>query len=68
MAASEQDRRGFATMAVETLKGIWDQDYDNILYIPQEAAQPVRGWAGVEQYYKHSFLHCSVQPPRRNRA
>ena len=62
MAASEQDRqqiaavieqyrRGFATMDVEGLKAIWDQDYDNILYIPQEAAQPVRGWVGVERYY-----------------
>jgi ketosteroid isomerase-like protein len=63
MAASEQDRqqiaalieqyhRGFAAMDVEGLKAIWDQDYDNILYIPQEKAQPVRGWAGVEQYYE----------------
>jgi ketosteroid isomerase-like protein len=64
MAASEQDRqqiaavieqyrRGFATMDAEGLKAIWDQDYDNIIYIPEEAAQPVRGWAGVEQYYKN---------------
>jgi ketosteroid isomerase-like protein len=63
MAASEQDRqqitalieqyrRGFAAMDVEGLKAIWDQDYDNILSIPQEKPQPVRGWAGVEQYYE----------------
>ena len=63
MAASEQDRqqiaavieqyrRGFAAVDVETLTAIWDQDYDNIIYIAQEAAQPVRGWARVEQYYK----------------
>jgi ketosteroid isomerase-like protein len=51
-AVIEQYRRGFATMDVEGLTAIWDQDYDHILYIPQEAAQPVRGWAGVEQYYK----------------
>ncbi|HXG67285.1 MAG TPA: nuclear transport factor 2 family protein [Blastocatellia bacterium] len=64
MAASEQDRqqiaavveqyrRGFVTGDIEGLKAIWDQDYDNIIYIAQEAARPVRGWAGVEQYYKH---------------
>jgi hypothetical protein len=53
MAFSEQDRqhiaavieryhRGFAKMDVEGLKAIWDQDYDNIIYIPQEAAQRSR--------------------------
>ncbi|MBO0789717.1 MAG: nuclear transport factor 2 family protein [Ktedonobacteraceae bacterium] len=47
----EQYRQGFATMNVETLKAIWDQDYDNIIYIAQEAAQPIRDWAGVEHYY-----------------
>jgi ketosteroid isomerase-like protein len=51
-AVIEQYRRGFATMDVEGLKAIWDQDYDNIIYVPQEMAQPVRGWAEVEQYYK----------------
>ena len=51
-AVLEQYRRGFATLDVERLAAIWDQDYDHILYIPQEAAQPVRGWAGVAQYYQ----------------
>jgi hypothetical protein len=48
----EQYRRGFATMEIEVLKGIWDQDYDNLIYIAQEAAEPVRGWTGIEQYYE----------------
>jgi ketosteroid isomerase-like protein len=39
-------------MDVEGLTALWDQDYDQIIYIAQEAAQPVRGWAGVAQYYK----------------
>ncbi len=63
MAASEQDfqqmaavieqyRRGFATLDVERLKAIWDKEYDAIIYIAQEKAQPVRGWAGVERYYE----------------
>jgi ketosteroid isomerase-like protein len=34
------------------LKAIWDQHYDNIIYIPTEAAQPVLGWAAVEEYYR----------------
>ena len=49
-AVIEQYRRGFATMDVEALTAIWDQDYDNIIYIPQERPQPVRGWVGVEHY------------------
>ena len=51
-AIIEQYRRGFATMDVEVLKAIWDQDYDNLIYVAQEAAQPVRGWTRIEQYYK----------------
>lgn len=59
-AVIEQYRRGFAQMDVEELKAIWDQDYDNIIYIAQEASQPVRGWSEVERYYKGvaGFLDC----------
>src|SRR5215831_7158556 len=39
-------------MDVEGLTALWDQDYDHIIYIfLKEAAQPVRGWAGVAHYY-----------------
>jgi ketosteroid isomerase-like protein len=51
-AIIEQYRRGFATMDVEVLKAIWDQDYDNLIYIAQEVAEPVQGWTEIEQYYK----------------
>jgi ketosteroid isomerase-like protein len=51
-AIIEQYRRGFATMDVEVLKSIWDQDYDNLIYIAQEAAEPVLGWTRIEQYYE----------------
>jgi ketosteroid isomerase-like protein len=47
----EQYRLGFATVDETTLTAIWDQSYDNIIYIPLEAAHSVRGWAAVEQYY-----------------
>lgn len=50
-AIVEQYRLGFATMDAARLKSIWDQDYGNLIYIAQEAAQPVRSWAGIEQYY-----------------
>jgi len=52
MAVIEQYRRGFATMDMEELTAIWDHDYDQIIYIAQELAQPVQGWRGVEQYYQ----------------
>ena len=51
-AIIEQYRRGFATLDVAALTGIWDHDYDQIIYIAQEMAQPVQGWAGVERYYQ----------------
>lgn len=42
-AVIEQYRRGFATLDVEVLKDIWDQEYDNIIYLAQELAEPVQG-------------------------
>ncbi len=51
-AIIEQYRRGFAAMDVGVLKAIWDQDYDNLIYIAQEATEPVWGWTGIEQYYE----------------
>ena len=48
----EQYRRGFATLDVAALTAIWDQDYDHIIYIALEMAQPVRGLAAVERYYQ----------------
>jgi ketosteroid isomerase-like protein len=52
-AVIEKYRRGFATMDAEVLKGIWDQDYDNLIYIAQGAAEPVRGWSGIERYHEN---------------
>jgi ketosteroid isomerase-like protein len=47
----EQYRRGFATLDVETLIDIWDQSYENVIYIAQEASRPIRGRAAVRRYY-----------------
>ncbi|QBD75277.1 DUF4440 domain-containing protein [Ktedonosporobacter rubrisoli] len=63
MATKEQDRQqiaaliehyrhGFATADIEELKSIWDQDYEQIIYIAQEMAAPMRGWQEVEGYYE----------------
>jgi ketosteroid isomerase-like protein len=65
MAANEYDRQqisavldqyssSWTAMDFARLKGIWDAEYDNIIYIPEEAAQPVRGWAGIEAYFKNA--------------
>src|SRR3954469_8627467 len=51
-AVIEQYRRGFATMDAEVLQDIWDQEYDQIIYIAQELAHPLRGWEDVERYYQ----------------
>jgi ketosteroid isomerase-like protein len=48
----EQYRRGFASMDAEELKALWDQKYDQIIYIAQELAHPLRGWVEVERYYQ----------------
>ena len=45
-AVIEQYRRGFATMDVEGLTALWDQDYDQIIYIAQEAAPHERDVEG----------------------
>jgi len=50
-AVLAQYRLGFATAQRATLTAIWDQDYDTIIYIALERAEPLRGWAAVEHYY-----------------
>jgi ketosteroid isomerase-like protein len=50
-AVIEQYRQGFLTLDAERLMAIWDHDYDQIIYIAQEMAEPVWGWQGVAQYY-----------------
>jgi ketosteroid isomerase-like protein len=51
-AVIEHYRRGFATLDSAGLTALWDQDHDPLIYVAQELAQPVRGWAGVAQYYQ----------------
>ena len=51
----EQYRHGFATMDVEGLKAIWDQDYDHIIYIAQDKPSLAR-------FVSRS--HCGHRPSR----
>lgn len=48
----DQYRRAFAIVDMDVFKATWDKDYEDIIYIPQERTQPVRGWADLEQYFK----------------
>jgi ketosteroid isomerase-like protein len=50
-AVIEQYRRAFIEIDMEVFKATWDQDYNNIIYVPQERAQPVRGWTELERYF-----------------
>ena len=54
MAVLEQYSKSWETMDWQGLKRIWDSEYEHILYIPEERAQPVRGWAEVEAYFRHA--------------
>ena len=54
MAVLEQYSKSWQAMDWEGLKSIWDSEYEHILYIPEERAQPVRGWAEVEAYFRHA--------------
>jgi ketosteroid isomerase-like protein len=47
----EQYRQGFLTLDAERLMAIWDHEYDQIIYIAQEMAEPISGWEGVAHYY-----------------
>ncbi|MFI0349142.1 YybH family protein [Actinomadura sp. 9N407] len=66
MTASGQDReqiaavidtyrRGFATMNVDDLIAIWDQDHDDLVYVAMEEAGPRRTWKDIEAYYRHAL-------------
>lgn len=45
-------RAGFAAMDPEILITVWDPQYDGIVYVAQEVADPIHGWAQVEAYYR----------------
>ena len=62
-AIVDQYRHAFAIVDMNVFKATWDKDYENIIYIPQERAQPVRGWPDLEQYFKSvegAFEHVTV--------
>ena len=50
----ERYSKSWEAMNWEGLKSIWDPDYEHILYIPEERAEPIRGWAEVEAYFRHA--------------
>lgn len=54
MAVLEQYSKSWEAMDWEGLKSIWDSAYEHILYIPEERAKPVRGWAEVQAYFRHA--------------
>jgi ketosteroid isomerase-like protein len=62
MTVSEQDRQdiaaivdayrqAFAEVDMQVFMAAWDRDYGNLIYVAQERAQPVRGWAELERYF-----------------
>jgi ketosteroid isomerase-like protein len=53
-AVLERYSKSWEAMDWAGLKSIWDPDYAHILYIPEERAEPLRGWAEVEAYFRHA--------------
>ena len=62
MVASQQDRSrveevieewraAFMAKSVERLKGLWDEDYSQLIYIAEEDNDPHRGFDAVSKYY-----------------
>lgn len=51
-AVIEQYRVGFASMDIDALVGMWDQSYDDLVYIALEESQPRRTWKEIETYYR----------------
>jgi ketosteroid isomerase-like protein len=58
----EQYRRGFATLDAQLLQSLWDSDYD-VIYVPIEKAEPIRGWLAIAHYYEQLntiFSHADM--------
>jgi ketosteroid isomerase-like protein len=51
-AIVDQYRQAFTVVDMDLFMATWDKSYESIIYVPQERAQPVRGWADLEQYFK----------------
>ena len=62
MVASQQERQqveavirgwmaGFAAMDMDRVKAVWDKDYPQLIYIPEESDDHMTGWASINAYY-----------------
>ena len=58
-ALLEQYRSGFAALDVAKLQALWDREYPNLLYVPQERARAIRGWVGISKYYDGLRTHLA---------
>ncbi|RKH04324.1 DUF4440 domain-containing protein [Corallococcus sp. CA053C] len=58
-ALLEQYRAGFEALDVAKLQALWDREYPQLLYAPQERAKAVRGWMGIAKYYDGLRAHLA---------
>ena len=52
VALLEEYFRRWEAMEFEKVQALWEQDYHNIIYVPEEMTEPIRDWAGVEAYFR----------------
>ncbi len=48
----EAYEKGWNTLSVELLEGIWDQEYKPIIYLAAEHDKPFTDWESVRAYYE----------------
>ena len=62
MVASQQERQqveavikewmaGFEAMDMDKVKAVWDKDYPQLIYIPEESNDQMTDWASINNYY-----------------
>lgn len=48
----QQYQKGWLTLDLNLLQGLWDKDYPKIIYVATELKEPIKGWEGVKKYYQ----------------
>ena len=62
MVASQQEKKevgaviqewksAFGAKDMERVKALWDQDYPQLIYIPEESNEALSGWYAISKYY-----------------
>jgi ketosteroid isomerase-like protein len=48
----ENYRQGFLQLDPKRLESIWDRKHNPLIYVAMERAEPIHGWAAIQQYFE----------------